>query len=130
METMRAIPAPLSILAVASCLCTGAQAQQAPSADPAGKDQIPPPPPMIRFEGAEKKNCPTGAVMFVLLGSRATFTVPSIPRTAKDAPVPSDFDAYLFGNTLMRSSRLPDHSGSSFEFIKPTCTIEITVRYR
>jgi hypothetical protein len=69
-----------SIFTAASSLSAGARAQQAPSADAAGHGL--PLSQVVKFEGAEKRNCPTGAVMLMLLGSRAILTLPPAPGEA------------------------------------------------
>jgi hypothetical protein len=84
---------------------------------------------VVRFAGAEDKNCPTGVGMFTLLGSRAILTVPQIPAAAKDAAVQADIDADFLHDTVLRVSGLPDRSGTRFEFINTTCDVEITIRY-
>lgn len=89
-------------------------------------DEVSTPGDLVRFEGAENKNCPTGAGMFTLLGSRAIFTIPRIPLVPKEA---ADIDADFLNNVVFRVEGLPDHSGKRFEFINTTCTIEITIRY-
>jgi hypothetical protein len=85
---------------------------------------------VANFVGAENRNCPTGAGMFALLGSRAVLTVPQIPSPTNGA-VPTDVDNIFFGdNTIFRGIGLPDHSGEIFEFVGKTCTIQITIRYK
>jgi hypothetical protein len=107
-----------------------AQDQQAPSPGFVEQDQLPTPSYVARFEGAESKNCPTGAGMFTLLGSRALLTIPQIPRVPKDRAIPGDIDSDFFGDQIiLRAMGLPDHSGELFEFIGRTCTVQITIRY-
>jgi len=120
-----------SMFAVAPRLSVGARAQQAPSADAAGQQQLQTLSSVVKFEGAENRNCPTGAAMFMLLGSRATLTIPEVPPVPKETAVQTDIDADFFGrNAILRTSVLPDRSGKRFEFITTTCTIEVTIRYR
>jgi hypothetical protein len=128
MRTIAVVAA--SIFTAASSLSVAARAQQALSADAAGDGQVLTLSPVVKFEGAEKRNCPTGAVMLMLLGSRATLTIPQVPPVAKEVAVQTDIDADFFDNTIFRTAVLPDHSGRQFEFMKPTCTVEITIRYR
>jgi hypothetical protein len=122
----------LAIIGLAICLFPirlGAQGQQAPS--PGSVEQLATLSSVARFEGAENRNCPTGAGMFTLLGSRALLTIPQIPRVPKDHASPADIDSDFFGNSIVvRESGLPDHSGKLFEFFGKTCTVEITIRYR
>jgi hypothetical protein len=129
---MRARLSTLAIFGLAICLFPirlGAQGQQAPS--PGSVEQLATFSSVVRFEGAENRNCPTGAGMFTLLGSRALLTTPLIPRVPKDRAVPADIDSDFFGNSMVvRTGPLPDHSGTLFEFIGKTCTVEITIRYR
>jgi hypothetical protein len=119
-----------SMFAVASWLSVGARAQEVPSADAAGQQQLQTLSSVVKFEGAENRNCPTGAAMFMLLGSRATLTIPEVPPVPKEAAVRTDIDVDFFRNTILRMSVLPDHSGKRFEFITTTCTVEVTIRYR
>jgi hypothetical protein len=106
----------------------GAQGQQAPS--PGSVEQLATLSSVVRFEGAESRNCPTGAGMFTLLGSRAIFTIPQIPPISKDRAIPTDIDSDFFGDSIFRFWALPDRTGERFEFIGRTCTVEITIRYR
>jgi hypothetical protein len=87
---------------------------------------------VIEFEGAESRACPTGAGMFTLLGSRAILTIPQIPPVPKEKAVPTDMDTLLAGtgSIVFSSSTLPDRSGKVFRYIRETCTVEITIRYR
>jgi hypothetical protein len=109
----------------------GAQGQQVPSPGAVEQNQLPTLSSVTQFEGAENRNCPTGAGMFTLLGSRALLTIPQIPRVPKDRAIPADIASDFFGNSIVfRTSALPDHSGKLFECIGRTCTVEITIRYR
>jgi hypothetical protein len=109
----------------------GAQGQPVPSPSAVEQSQLPTLSSVTQFEGAENRDCPTGAGMFTLLGSRALLTIPQIPRVPKDRAIPSDIDSDFFGSSIIfRTSVLPDHSGKLFEFIGKSCTVEITIRYR
>jgi hypothetical protein len=131
---MRAPLSTLAIFGLAICLSPvrlDAQGKQAPSPDAVKEDQLPTLSSLVQFEGAENRNCPTGAGMFTLLGSRALVTIPQIPRVPKDRAIQADIDSDFFGNVMVeRQSVLPDHSGKLFEFFGKTCTVEITIRYR
>jgi hypothetical protein len=131
---MRALPSTIGAIGVVVCLLPiglGAQGQQMPSPGAVEQNQLPTLSSVVKFEGAENRNCPTGAGMFTLLGSRAILTIPQIPSISKDRAIPADIDSDFFGNSIVfRTSALPDHSGKLFEFIGETCTVEITIRYR
>jgi hypothetical protein len=130
---MRVPLSTLAIFGLATCLFPiglAAQAQQVPSPGAVDQNQLPTLSSVVKFEGAENKNCPTGVGMFTLLGSRAIFTIPQIPPISKDRAIPTDIDSVLFGDAIFRAGALPDRSGQRFEFIGRTCTVEITIRYR
>jgi hypothetical protein len=131
---MRGPLSTLAIFGLAICLFPirlGAQGQQVPSPGVVEQNQLPTFSWVAQFEGAENRNCPTGAGMFTLLGSRALLTIPQIPRLPKDKAVRADIDSDFFGSPIvLRTGPLPDHSGKLFEFIGETCTVEITIRYR
>src|SRR5579862_6102835 len=130
---MRSPSSTLGAIGILICLLPiglGAQGQQAPSAGFVEQNQLPTPSYVARFEGAEGQNCPTGAGMFTLLGSRALLTIPQIPPVSKDRAIPADIDSDFFGNSIvLRAAGLSDHSGELFEFIGRTCTVQITIRY-
>ena len=129
---MRAKLAMLTVAGVAilfSLIRTGASGQEA--APPGGTQEMPKALAAVaNFAGAENRNCPTGAGMFTLLGSRAVLTVPQIPSAPTNGAVPTDVDKIFLGDTIFRGMGLPDHSGEIFEFIGKTCTIQITIRYK
>jgi hypothetical protein len=131
---MRAPLSTLAIFGLAICLLPArlvAQGQQASSPGAVEQNQLPTFSSVVQFEGAENRNCPTGAGMFTLLGSRALLTIPQIPRLPKDKAVRADIDSDFFGSPIvLRTGPLLDHSGKLFEFIGETCTVEITIRYR
>jgi hypothetical protein len=130
---MRGVLSTIGAIGIVMCVVpvgVGAQGQQVPSAGAAEQTQLPTLSSVVKFEGAENRNCPTGAGMFTLLGSRAIFTIPQIPPISKDRAVPADIDSDFFGDTIFRAGPLPDRSGQRFEFIGRTCTVEITIRYK
>jgi hypothetical protein len=130
---MRVPLSTLAIFGLAICLFPvwlGAQGQQVPSPGAVEQTQLPTLSSVVKFQCAENRNCPTGAGMFTLLGSRAIFTIPQIPPISKDRAIPTDIDSDMFGDAIFRVSGLPDRSGELFEFIGRTCTVEITIRYR
>jgi hypothetical protein len=130
---MRALLSAIGAIGVVVCLFPiglGAQGQQVPSAGPVEQTPLPTLSSVVKFEGAENRNCPTGAGMFTLLGSRAIFTIPQIPPISKDRAIATDIDSDFFGDSILRAGPLPDRSGQRFEFIGRTCTVEITIRYR
>lgn len=130
---MRALLSKTGAIGVVLCLFSlglGAQGQQVPSDRAVDQIDLPTLSSVVQFEGAENKNCPTGAGMFTLLGSRAIFTIPQIPPIAKDRAIPTDMDRNFFGDSILRVSALPDRSGKRYEFAGRTCTVEITIRYK
>jgi hypothetical protein len=124
----------LSTIGALLCLLPielAAEDQQALSPGAVQQSPLPTFSSVVRFEGAENRNCPTGAGMFTLLGSRALLTIPQIPQVPKDRAVSADIDGDFFGNTIVtRTSALPDRTGTLFEFMGRTCTVEITIKYR
>jgi hypothetical protein len=115
-----------SLLAIIPLLSAMVRAQEVPPWPSFGPEAQLALSSVIKFEGAEKSNCPTEAVMLLLLGSRAVLNLRSIPSAPKDAAVQGDTDS---GDTLFRASVLQDHTGKLFELIRKTCTVEVAVRY-
>jgi hypothetical protein len=111
---MRALLSTIGAIGFVMCFFPsglGAQGQQEPSAGAFEQNQLPTISLLAQFEGAESRNCPTGAGMFTLMGSRAIFTIPQIPPISKDQAVPTDIDGDFFGDSIFRVSVLPDRSG-------------------
>ena len=95
---------PLSVFGIlgrATCVLPvplGAQGQQAPSLD--SVEQLATLSSVAQFEGAENRNCPPGAGMFTLLGSKALLTIAQIPRVPKDRAISADIDSDFLGNSI------------------------------
>ena len=130
---MRALISKAGAICVLLCLYplgVGAQGQQVPPDRTIEQTQLPTLSSVVQFEGAENRNCPTGAGMFTLLGSRAVLTIPQIPPVSKDRAIATDIDGDFFGDSILRVSALSDRSGKRYEFIGRSCTVEITIRYK